>query len=238
MVVKREGKVKRAPKVRQRHMAWIEERLKPWPARVGQPRWTKKRINNGIKKVWKQSPEGQWSKVPLIGFGKHARELRVEVARANMQETTRWDGMYARVTTLPADTHTTDQVFQLFKAQHDVERSNHLLKGQVMVSPVYLKQPIRIEGLLFLLWLALVAYLLIERQYRNHTKVPKQTRRTTRNILEVFAGYAWVWIKVPEGHDRRPSVLTVDQQEIYPALKLNPPENNSDRTRMCKRLDA
>jgi hypothetical protein len=68
-----------------------------------------------------------------------------------------------------------------------------------------------------------VASLLIERQYRNHTKIPKQKRRTTRTIFEVFEGYAWVLIKVPEGHYRRPSVLTVDQQEIYTALKLNPP---------------
>jgi hypothetical protein len=46
----------------------------------------------------------------------------------------------------------------------------------------------RIEGLLFILWLALVADLLLERQYRKQTTVPKQKRRTTSNILEVFEG--------------------------------------------------
>jgi Domain of unknown function (DUF4277) len=223
LVVKSEGKAKPAQKVRQRHMAWIEGRLKQLQACVGQPRWTKKRIHKGIKKVLKQYPEGQWYKVTLSGFGKHVRELRVDVDRVKMQETTLLDGMYALVTTLPADSHTTAQVFQLFKAQHYVERSNHILKGHLRVSPVYLKKPIRIEGLLFILWIALVAYLLIERQYRKHTRICKQKRRTTRNIFEVFEGYVWVVVKVSEGYYRRPSVLTVDQQEIYTVLKLNPP---------------
>lgn len=223
IVVKSEGKVKRAQKVHQRHMVWSEERLKQLQARVGQPRYTKKRLNHGIRKVVKQYSEGQWYKVTLIGFGKQARELRVEFDGAKMQEATQWDGMYALVTTLPAEAYSMDEVFGLFKEQHYVERSNHILKGHLLVNPVYLKKPIRIEGLLFILWLALLVYLLIERQYRNHTKVPKQQRRTTRNIFEAFEGYAWVLIKVPEGSYRRPSVLTADQQEIYTALELNPP---------------
>jgi Domain of unknown function (DUF4277) len=54
IVVKSEGKVKRAQKVRQKHMVWIEARLKQLQARVGQPRYTKKRLNHGIRKVLKQ----------------------------------------------------------------------------------------------------------------------------------------------------------------------------------------
>jgi transposase len=174
--------------------------------------------------------------VPLIGLGKHARELRVAVDRAKRPATTLGDGMDALVTTLPAETHTTEQVFPLFTARHDVERSNHLLKGHLRVSPVYLKKPMRIEGLLCMLWMALVACLLIEREYRHHTRIPPQKRRTTRNIFEVCEGSAWVLIKVSEGYYRRPSVLTVDQQEIYTVWKLNPPEKNPDRTRICTRL--
>jgi transposase len=162
-------------------------------------------------------------KAALVGFGKHAQELRVALDEVKMQEATQWDGWYALVTTLPVEAYSTDQVFGLYKEQHYVERSNHILKGQLRVSPVYLKKPIRIEGLLFILWLALVAYLLLERQYRNHTKVAKHKRRTTRNILEVFERYAWVLIKVPEGYYRRSSVLTADQQEIYTVLESNPP---------------
>ena len=223
IVVKSEGKVKRAQKLRQRHMRWIEERLQQLQGRVGKPRWTKKRLNNGIRKVLKQYPEGQLYNVSLIGFGKHARELRVEVDLAKLQEATLWEGMYALVTTLSADTYTTDQVFQRYKEQHYVERSNHILKGHLLVNPVYLKKPIRIEGLLFLLWLALVVYLLIERKYRNYTTKPKHKRRTTLDILEAFEGYGWVLIKVSTGYYRRASTLTEDQQEIYTVLGLSPP---------------
>jgi transposase len=223
LIVKSEGKIKRAQKVHQRHMVWIEARLKQLQARMGQPRYTKKRLNHSIRTVLKQYPEGQWYKAALVGFGKHAHELRVDFDEAKMQEATQWDGLYALVATLPAAEYSMDQVFGLYKEQHYVERSNHILKGELRVSPVYLKKPIRIEGLLFILWLALVVYLLLERQYRNHTKVPKQKRRTTRKILETFKGYMWVLIKVPAGYYRRPSTLTADQQEIYAALELNPP---------------
>ena len=188
MVGKSEGKVKRAQKVHQRQMVWTEERLKPWQARVGPPRSTKKRLNHGIRKVVKPHAEGQWSKVTVMGFGTQARELRVECDGAKRQEATQWDGIYALVTTLPAEASSTDEVFGLFKEHHDVERSNHILKGHLLANPVYLKKPIRLEGLLFILWLAWLVYLLIERQYRNHTKVPKQQQRTTRNIFEAFAG--------------------------------------------------
>jgi hypothetical protein len=85
------------------------------------------------------------------------RELRVAVDRANMQETTLLEGMYARVTTLPADSPTTAQGLRRFKAPPAVARSKHLLTGPLRVSPVDLKTPSRIEGVLFLLWLALVA---------------------------------------------------------------------------------
>jgi transposase len=163
IVVQREGKVKRAQKGRQRHMAWREGRLKPWQARVGPSRWTKKRIQHDLQKVWQQYPQGQWDKVTLSGFGKHARERRGDVDRAKRQETTLLDGMSALVTTLPAEPHTTAQVFQLFTEPHDVERSNHLLKGHLRVSPVYLKKPMRLEGRLFMLWMALVADRLIAR---------------------------------------------------------------------------
>ena len=51
MVVKSEGTVKRAPKVRQKPLVGMEARLKPWQARVGPPRSTKKRRNQGIRTV-------------------------------------------------------------------------------------------------------------------------------------------------------------------------------------------
>jgi hypothetical protein len=59
IVVKREGQVKRAQTVRQRQMAWIDGRLKPWQERVGPPRGTKKRIQHGIKQVLQHYPAGQ-----------------------------------------------------------------------------------------------------------------------------------------------------------------------------------
>lgn len=164
IVVKREGKVTRAQTVRQRHRAWSAERRQPWQARVGNPRATKKRLNHGIQKVLQQDPEGQWSKGTLVGFGKHARELRVEVDAAKRHDATLVDGRYALVTTWSAKGYSTDQVLGLFKEHDDGERSHHIRTGHLWVDPVSLKTPIRIEGLLCMLWLALLVSLVIERR--------------------------------------------------------------------------
>jgi hypothetical protein len=93
IVVKREGKVKRAPKGRQRPRAWREGRLTPWQEGGGQPRWPKKRMQHGIKKALPPYPDGPWYHVTRSGVGQHARELRVDVEWATMPETTLWDGL-------------------------------------------------------------------------------------------------------------------------------------------------
>jgi transposase len=129
IVVKSEGKVRRAQKARQKHMVRIEERLKHLQERVGQPRWTRKRIMKGIAKALKLYPEGKFYKVSLVGIGKHARELRVAVDLETVQEEMLLDGMYVLVTTLPSAEYTTDQVFGLFKEQHYIERSIIFLRG-------------------------------------------------------------------------------------------------------------
>lgn len=224
IVVKSDGKVRRNQKSRHKHMTRIEDRLNELKEKIGKPRWTKDRILKGIKKALKMYPEGKFYKVELLDDGKRPTELKIEVEVEKVKEEALLDGIYALVTTLPFEEHFTDKVFRLFKEQHYVERSNHILKGHLLVNAVYLKIPIRIEGLLFILWLALLAYLLIERMYRNNTKEPKQKRRTTRDIFESFEGYSWLFIKVSGGdYYPRPSPLTSDQKEIYEALELNPP---------------
>jgi transposase len=204
-------------------MVRSEERLQPLQERGGQPRWPRKRIRKGLAKALKLSPEGKFDKVSVGGSGTHARALGVAGDLETGQDERLLDGMEVLVTTRPSAESTTDQVCGLFKEHHYVERSNHILKGHLSVSPVYLKKSLRIDGCLCILWLALLVSLRIERTDRNNIKESNQKRRTTKDILETVERYTGWLVKVSARSYRRPSALTTDQQEIYAAWRLNPP---------------
>ena len=74
------------------------------------------------------------------------------------------DGIFPLVTNRKAD-HA-KEILQIYKFQPRLERRHSQLKSVYNVAPVFLKNPERIEALLFLYFLALVVDGLIERQVR------------------------------------------------------------------------
>jgi transposase len=107
------------------------------------------------------------------------------------------DGFYVLVTNLPADRYDPTQVLQRYKGQYRVERRFHDYKGPLAISPLFVKNNERIAALVFVVWLALLVYSLIEREVRK--AVADQggklkglisggtaLRPTAQNILRVF----------------------------------------------------
>jgi transposase len=82
----------------------------------------------------------------------------------------RWqalEGVYALKTNLPGRTHPLAEVLRAYKGQSRVERRFHHPKGPLAVTPVFLKNPDRIAGLLCVLVWALMVLALMERQVRR-----------------------------------------------------------------------
>ncbi|NNN09832.1 MAG: IS1634 family transposase [Acidimicrobiaceae bacterium] len=94
------------------------------------------------------------------------------------------------------------EVLNAYKYQPNLERRHAQLKGHQLVAPVFLKDPVRIEGLLCCHFFALVIQALIEREIRGAMKTAHQTSialypelrecaaPSAHRVLEIFAHVA------------------------------------------------
>ena len=107
---------------------------------------------------------------------------------AAAQADARYDGLAVLYTTAPR-TRSADALFTQFKRQNFVELLHHPWKTPLAVRPVFLKSPRRVEALVSLLPLALQAYQVLERRYRQ-TIAPEasvtEQRMTAEALLRQF----------------------------------------------------
>jgi transposase len=85
----------------------------------------------------------------------------------------RWqalEGVFLLKTNLPVKTHSLVEVLRTYKGQIQVERRIGNLKGPLAVTPMFLKNPKRMAGLLYILMWALMILSLMERQVRKQLK--------------------------------------------------------------------
>lgn len=224
LVIASDGKRKRDEKSRLKHQRRIEEQLtqarsKPGPA---------SKIRQKVEGILRHYDEGTfydvtWQGPPdaPTGFEWRLAPERVEHARV-------MEGVYVAATTLPAEGNSLDTVFTRLKQQWRVEDSHRLLKGPLRISPVFLHSPKRIEGLIFILWLALVTYQLLEREWRSRAQDQKMAAWTTRTLLALFDGYSYVGVQRdahPEPH-WVPCVLEPVHRLVYSALQVSPPNTS------------
>jgi transposase len=136
-----------------------------------------------------------------------------------------YDGLSVLVTTAPR-TESANELFSAFKQQNDVELAHHQWKTPLAVHPVFLKHPRRVEALVHLLMIALMAYYLIQRQYRQQVgeDAPAAARRTTtETILRAFQGYTLQVEQQPFGRVVHATVLTQRQREMLQRLSVPTP---------------
>lgn len=141
------------------------------------------------------------------------------------------DGISALVTTAPL-TWSADELFIEYKRQTYVEREHHELKTPIAVTPVFLKTPRRVEALISLLFVALQAYMTLERLYRkragNHP--PGQRRMTTERLLRAFQGYSVLVEHHSYGPVVQPTRLSVELRTILDQLSFETPAQIISKT--------
>mgnify|MGYP001816781231 CR=1 FL=1 len=81
--------------------------------------------------------------------------------------------------------YSTDNVFTSFKEQHLVETAHGKWKNPIRLRPLFLKRVTRIESLIFVQFLALMVFYLLQRRYRQ-AKGPS-CRTTAETLLKRFA---------------------------------------------------
>ena len=127
-------------------------------------------------------------------------ELRWSVNEEVVKKKANADGFFPLITNIKG----LDMrgILKHYKYQPRLEKRHSYLKSVLEVAPMYLKTPERIEALLFLYYLALVIYALIERDMRQAMKeagikslpiYPEQRecrRPSAERILEAFRNYS------------------------------------------------
>jgi transposase len=135
------------------------------------------------------------------------------------------DGYSALLTTAP-ESRSADTLFGQFKQQNYLELLHHQWKTPLAVRPVFLKSPSRVEALLCLLQLALLAYQLLERLYRQGvaSDAPaKEKRLTSESLLREFRVYGLLCQQEPIGRVVYATRLTSRQRQILQQLGFPTP---------------
>jgi len=155
---------------------------------------------------------------PTHRFVFHYDEAAVQADAAD-------DGYFALLTTAPL-TRSADTLFTEFKQQCYVEQAHHQWKAPLAVRPLFLKSPQRVEALVYLLKIALTAYHLLQRLYRQ--AVPDEAplcekRLTAESILRAFRVCPLVKEATPLGCVIHPVQLTHRQRRILNLLHFPTP---------------
>lgn len=99
--------------------------------------------------------------IPVIVFAVHE-----DVAA--LQNAARFDGLFPLVTN--RETFSLEQTLRLYKYQPFLEKRHEQMKSVLDVAPVFLKKPSRVASLLFVYFVALLVFALIERELRRRMK--------------------------------------------------------------------
>jgi transposase len=162
---------------------------------------------------------------PQRGCRRPTHRFVFQFDEAAAQAEAAYDGFSALLTTAPL-TRSADSLFTEFKQQTYLEQAHHQWKTPLAVRPLFLKSPTRVEALVYLLQIALTAYHLVQRQYRQ--AVPEdapvaEKRLTTESILRAFRVCPLVKEHTPLGCVIHPVQLTQRQRHILQRLHYPTP---------------
>lgn len=179
------------------------------------------------------TPEEQAASTPHgRGFRRPTHRFVFSFDADAAQADERYDGMSALVTTAPI-TRSGDTLFTAFKQQNFVELGHHQFKTPLAVRPVFLKTPRRVEALVCLLQLALQAYQVLERRYRQTIAADApvaEYRMTSESLLRQFQVYGLIIQRSPVGRVVYATRLTSRQRHILNQLSYPTPARVLSRT--------
>jgi transposase len=205
---------------RQDHLDKLQAQLHDIASKLNQRRYKKacyvtERIHKCLKKYPAARSLIQWE---LTGEDS-ALALTVTLDIDALQNAQQLDGRYALVTN---SFLSADDMLLAFKQQASVEHRFRILKDDLNIRPIHLRQDHRIQALILLTMIALVIYSILEWQIRQHT--PRRKRPWTgRAILEVFENLMIGVTRFTDGsHLWHPPPFSDDQQFLWDAMGLPP----------------
>jgi transposase len=163
---------------RARQLRELRQALRQVQARIGQPYYrTVAAVQKRAATQLKKSPVGKFMRAAAYADEQGQVCLRWWVDRYALWRAMQHDGRYLLVTN---DWSLSPQrMLALYRQKDGVEKRFTVSKSDLQVSPIYLHKDGRIEAMLLINMLALLAYSLLERQVRQGG-----LQMTTRRIIE------------------------------------------------------
>lgn len=227
---------------RERDLVRLREGLEAIAATVarGHPLTTQASIARRVTRLFGNRAAAhffRWEMIPLTaeeqaalppprrGCRRPAFRFRYEFDETAAAEAARYDGLAALLTTAPRQ-QSMDTLFTQYKEQNYVELCHHQWKTPLAVRPVFLKSVRRVEALVCLMQVALTAYQLLERFYRQRVAAnadPSELHRTTESLLRVFQSYGLIERRTRLGRVVHATRLTPEQARILRQLDFPTP---------------
>jgi transposase len=169
----------------------LREALQEVEAKIGRPHYrTVKAVQKRAETQLKQSSVGKFMQAKAYEDENGQVRLYWWVNRYPLWQAMQRDGRYLLVTN---DWKLSPrQMLALYRQKDGVEKRIQVSKHDLKVSPVYLHKDERIEAMLLINMLALLAYSLLERQARQHG-LQMTTRRIIAKLqsLDVVETFCW-----------------------------------------------
>jgi transposase len=227
---------------RERDLVRLRDGLEAIAATVarGHPQTTQATIARRVTKLFGQRAAAaffRWEMVPLTpaeqaalpppsrGCRRPTYRFRYEFDAAAAAAAAGYDGLSSLLTTAPRQ-QSGDTLFTQYKQQNYVELGHHQWKTPLAVRPVFLKSPKRVEALVGLMQVALTAYQLLERFYRQSVvaeAAPSERHRTTESLLRLFGNYGLIERRTRLGRVVHATRLTAEQARVLSQLGFPTP---------------
>lgn len=147
-----------------------------------------------------------------------ALHFTFHINKERLAEAKALDGRYALATN--AEHINANEALALYKGQDGVEKRFAVLKGPLLVHPVFVRSDRRIEGLVFISLLALLVRAVLERTCRQHG-----LKMTAQRLQQGFAALQAVDLTWADGSlQRRAADMTEFQAKVLNALTRPGPE--------------
>lgn len=177
---------KRAAKLRD-----LRQALREVESTIGQPRCRSvKMVQRRANAKLKSSSVGKLMRAQAYPDGEGQVGLRWWVDGSALRQAMERDGRYLLVTN--DESLSPQKILSLYHQKDGVEKRIQVAKGDLRVSPIYLHKDERIEAMLLINMLALLAYSLLERQVRQGG-LQMTTRRIIAKLqdLDVLITVCW-----------------------------------------------
>jgi transposase len=167
---------------------------------------------------------------PSRRVSKTVYELKVSRDARRLRQEENTDGVFPLITNLSSKSKKDVEVLQIYRYQPHLERRFESLKTEYAVTPVYIKRPQRVVGLVHVYFLALMVAALIEREIRQAMSkqgikalpiYPEQrecSAPTAPRIIDFFNGVEWFRHVGPDDSAVFPVRLSKMQEQVLRLL--------------------